>query len=109
MISPSEIISQRQMMLPYSGCSLMSVLRSSMESVSGRKIPFLVLIKSVFSFKESMEQICVATSSPIAGAEESPGDSIPATLKNPFASSVSPMTKSSPSSWARSPAKEVIT
>ena len=46
---------------------------------------------------------------PIAGAQVNPGDSMPATSINPFASSASSMTKSPPSSWARSPAKEVIT
>ena len=46
---------------------------------------------------------------PIAGAEESPGDSMPAALISPFTSADSPITKSSPSSCARRPAKEVIT
>ena len=38
-----------------------------------------------------------------------PGDSIPAQSIKPFASSSSPIRNSCPSSWARSPAKEVIT
>ena len=50
-----------------------------------------------------------ATSSPIAGALVSPGDSIPAQSKKPSASSTSRMINSCPSSWALSPAKEVIT
>ena len=48
------------------------------------------------------------TYSPIAGAEERPGDSIPAQSKKPGASSASPITKSPPASEARRPANEVI-
>ena len=80
-----------------------------MESVSGLKMPFLVEIKSVFSVRERRSAAIPAAISPIAGAEESPGDSMPATLIKPFASSASPMMKSLPSSCARRPANEVIT
>ena len=52
--------------------------------------------------------IIPATSRPIAGAEESPGDFVPAILKNPSASSASPMIKSPVSASARRPAKFLI-
>ena len=108
-ISPSVIISQRQIMLPYSGCSLMSLFRSSKDSVSGRRIPFRVPTKSGFFSNGRSPFTISVTISAIAGAEERPGDSIPAALINPFASFTSPITKSLLSSWARSPANEVMT
>ena len=49
------------------------------------------------------------TSKAIAGAEESPGDFIPATSINPFTSSASSTIKSPQSGFALSPAKFLMT
>ena len=72
-------------------------------------MPFLVALKFSFFCNFSLDAIISTRYSPIAGAEERPGDSMPAALKNPGASSASPRMKSPLISWARSPAKLVIT
>ena len=50
--------------------------------------------------------ICSAVSLPMAGAQVSPGDSIPAMLYQP--SKAQPIIKSSVLGWARTPEKRVI-
>ena len=72
-------------------------------------MPLRCPLKEGFFSNPNFSATCVATISPMAGAEERPGDSIPAALKKPSASSASPITKSPPISWARSPAKDVMT
>ena len=72
-------------------------------------MPFRIGSKLLFSVRPNLSATIFATITPIAGADESPGDSIPAALKNRSASLASPMTKSSPASCALRPAKEVIT
>ena len=109
MISPSVIISHRQIIFPYSGFSLINWIRSSLLKVFGFRTPFLVAMKFSFSLRSIFSFRISATISPIAGELVRPGDSIPAQSINPFASSSSPIRNSCPSSWARSPAKEVIT
>ena len=96
-------------MVPYAGFLRISSARSSLLKSSGRTMPFLVPFQSSFFLAFSFSATFSASHWPIAGALESPGDSIPAASKKPGASEISPITKSSPSSWARSPAKEVIT
>ena len=72
-------------------------------------MPLLFPLKSGFNSACSFSAMLWAISFPIAGAAESPGDSIPAASKNPGESACSPITKSPPSSCARSPEKDVIT
>ena len=108
-ISPSVIISQRQMIFPYAGFSLISSARSSLLNVFGSRMPFLVATKSGFSSAPVSSLRISATILPIAGALVSPGDSIPAQSIKPLASFSSPIWNSCPSSCARSPAKDVIT
>ena len=47
--SPSVIISQRQIILPYAGFSLINFTLSSLLRVFGSRIPFLVAMKFSFS------------------------------------------------------------
>ena len=96
-------------MLPYSGFSFISSLYSSSESFFGFKIPFLVSIKSGFSEGLNSPSTIAATLSPIAGALDKPGDSIPAQSIKYGASESSSMINSCPSSCARFPANDVMT
>lgn len=89
MISPSVIISQRQIMFPYSGFSLINAALSSLLNVFGFNTPLRVAMKSFFSSKCIFSFNRSATISPIAGLLVSPGDSIPAQSINPFASATS--------------------
>ena len=72
-------------------------------------MPLRVGLKSAFLAAFSFSATIPAMRTPMAGAEESPGDSMPAALKKPGASCASPRMKSPPASWARRPLKEVIT
>ena len=87
----------------------MSRLRSSGPAVSMLGIPFLSATKSFFSAAGRYSPTASAMCLPMAGAQVSPGDSMPAASKNPGAPSGCPKMKSPCSSWARSPAKDVIT
>ena len=97
------------MIFPYSGDLLISSFLSSRESSDGSRIPFLTGLKSGFTSGCNFSFTISATIQPMAGELVSPGDAIPAQSINPGASSTSLITKSIPSSTARSPAKLVIT
>ena len=47
---------------------------------------FVFLKNFFFCYFPNLFNTCVATSNAIAGADDNPGDFVPAILKNPFAS-----------------------
>ena len=88
---------------------MISLLRSSLESRLGSSIPSRVAMKSGFSSRPSLSATISDIYLPIAGALESPGDSMPARSKKNSASSASPTMNSCDTSCALSPLKLVIT
>ena len=77
----------------------------------GVVLQVLVPADQALGFRQSSAYLSIGQQRPtvIGGELVRPGDSIPAQSIKPFASSSSPIRNSCPSSWARSPAKEVIT
>ena len=108
-ISASVTSQQRHTMCPHRGSASMARARSaSSRSANGLQRSRRAW-NSPFASAPSCSATACATCSATAGAEVSPGESKQAMLKNPGASSGSPMTKSSPSALeARSPAKFAI-
>ena len=108
-ISPSVIVSQRQIILPYDGFLAIRALRSSLLMCLKRTGASLSGLKSAFSSAPRAFASSEATYCAIAGAAERPGDSMPATLKKRSFFLLGSMMKSSLSQCALRPAKEVIT
>ena len=103
------MVSQRQMILPYSGLFLMSFSRSSDGNSKGLTTSLQIPFQVSFCFKDSFSDKSEAMYSPIAGQAVSPGDSIPTQSKKPGQPSASSRINSPPSSCARRPEKPVIT
>ena len=104
-ISPSVTVSQRQMILPYNGFSLINAARSSWLICLNL---FTFLVSTTFSFSTNSNQdspSIFTRSTAIAGADVNPGEAIPEILKKPFCSLSSKMKKSCTAVLARTPAK----
>ena len=103
---PSVTVRQRQTTRPYAGRAAARADHASGERRVTSGIGAGRGSSSSFSAGlPSRSQAMSATMRPIAGAAESPGDSMAAQSTKPGAPGASPMTKSCPGWWARSPAK----
>ena len=102
------MFSHLQIILPYLGSFFITSAFSSGDRFI-KCIIFLFFIKFSFSLiPPKLSTTILAKSTAIAGEDVSPGDLVPAILKNPFTSSASPRIKSPVSASALSPAKFLI-